>query len=108
MDSVSFELQYITDQLSFYGLKKQTGGNALRLAHLLFSYVHPPTDEVFSFVGKRTIFSIFNAQIHTWSSVGVYKSSMISTHSSTNGLSPSMLLDLIGRSRAKALGYCSS
>ncbi len=38
MDRVSFELHYITDQLGFYGLKKQTGGNALRLAHLLFSY----------------------------------------------------------------------
>jgi hypothetical protein len=35
---MSFELHYITDQLGFYGLKKQTGGNALRLAHLLFSY----------------------------------------------------------------------
>jgi hypothetical protein len=42
MDRVSFELHYITDQLGFYGLKKQTGGNALRLAHLLFSYEAPP------------------------------------------------------------------
>jgi len=42
MDRVSFELHYITDQLGFYGLKKQTGGNALRLAHLLFSYSRLP------------------------------------------------------------------
>lgn len=52
MDSVSFELQYITDQLSFYGLKKQTGGNALRLAHLLFSGLQKQHD--------------LNAFLHKW------------------------------------------